>query len=127
MSEVVEVAAAARQLNAGASYGIWLLVLLAFVALVKAWPALRKLQIEADGALRNDLMRMVTERDARITQLELQMVDERRECLARLAELSAELEGLKRMIAQNSKSTAMMLTRPDDAAATKAATKERGE
>lgn len=43
------------------SWGIWTLVLLAFGAMVKVWPSIKKLQNEADGSLRHDLLLMIAD------------------------------------------------------------------
>lgn len=44
----------------GAGAGVWTLVLIALITLIKGWPALRKLSIEADGSLRKDLMQRIS-------------------------------------------------------------------
>ena len=45
-------------------------LLLALVAFIKAWPALRQLQIEGDASLRTTLMTRVSELEARVRELE---------------------------------------------------------
>lgn len=63
----------------------WVLVAVVVLALVKAWPALRKLQIEEDGSLRSELM-------ARITRLETDLSKERSDCANLIAELRKDYE-----------------------------------
>lgn len=69
----------------------WVLVAVVVLALVKAWPALRKLQIEEDGSLRGDLMK-------RIEALETRLADEQRACTEQLYEMRRDYEA--RMAAQ---------------------------
>lgn len=88
----------------GAGYGVWTLVLIALVTLIKGWPALKKLSIEADGSLRRDLLE-------RIGVLEHELAAERRSCDDRLREqdarhgrelarLEGEVNGLRRQMVQ---------------------------
>lgn len=46
-------------------YGVWALVFMAIGALIKGWPALRKIGLDADSSFRADLMKRVAclERD----------------------------------------------------------------
>lgn len=53
--------------------GIWVLVFMAFVQWLKGWPVLKKIQVEADGSLRTDLMKL--------------LADERVECAKAMAEM----------------------------------------
>jgi hypothetical protein len=39
--------------------GVWSLLALMIVTVIKAWPVLNKVRAESDGALRADLMRMI--------------------------------------------------------------------
>lgn len=88
----------------GAGYGVWTLVLIALVTLVKGWPALKKLSIEADGSLRKDLLN-------RIATLESELATERRSCddrlrdqdarhRAEMARIEGEVNGLRRQMVQ---------------------------
>ena len=88
----------------GAGYGVWTLVLIALVTLIKGWPALKKLAIEADGSLRRDLL-------DRIGALETELAAERRACDERLREqdsrhrtemarIEGEVNGLRRQMVQ---------------------------
>lgn len=73
----------------GTVYGVWTLVLIAVVTLIRGWPALRKLAIEADGSLRSDLL-------GRIRELEQLL---RQEQAAR-AQADALVRGLERQLIQ---------------------------
>src|SRR5689334_16868854 len=97
----------------GAGYGVWTLVLIALVTLIKGWPALKKLSIEADGSLRKDLL-------DRIGTLEVQLTAERRSCDDRLREqesrhnaemarLEGEVNGLRRQMVQLQQSSGLGL------------------
>jgi peptidoglycan hydrolase CwlO-like protein len=55
------------------AYGIFVLVALALAALIKAWPSLRKMNIEADGSLRSDLMARIGTLEKQISTLEAKM------------------------------------------------------
>lgn len=93
------------------------LVAVVVLALVKSWPALKKLQMEEDGALRGDLL-------ARITRLEEAVSEERRSCTEQLAEMRRDYEA--RLAAQGRqidglqrelfilRAAAARLTRADD-------------
>lgn len=63
----------------------WVLVAVVLIALIKGWPALRKLKIEEDGSLRADLL-------ARIIRLEESLKDERETCSQQLAEIRKDYE-----------------------------------
>lgn len=45
-------------------------VLWACVALIKAWPTLRELQIKGDASMRSELMKRIGELEARVKELE---------------------------------------------------------
>lgn len=72
------------QLPAGTLSG-WVLVAVVLIALIKGWPALRRLQMEEDGSLRHDLL-------ARITRLENDLAAERKSCADLIAELRKDYE-----------------------------------
>lgn len=55
-------------------YGVWALVAAVIVALIKGWPALRKMGIEADGALRTDMLLRITELEKEIKELHRQVL-----------------------------------------------------
>jgi hypothetical protein len=102
----------------GSAYGVWALVVVAIITLIKGWPALRKLSLEADGSLRKDLF-------ARIHELEEQLAVERRDCAVKLEELRAEVVGLHRqMVTQQLISTGKFRDFPP---ATAESVKRRGE
>lgn len=63
--------------------GIWGLLLVVIVTAIKAWPALRKLQLQSDTSLRADLMAMIQE-------LRGELTDQRVKCAAEIAEIRAE-------------------------------------
>ena len=42
-------------------WGVWTLVALSAVTLIKGWPAMKKLQNEADGAMRSDFLKMISD------------------------------------------------------------------
>lgn len=105
---------------------------LALVALVvRIQPLLRRVRLESDNSLRADLLK-------RISDLEKQQVEERRDCERRIREVESEADerikalehqvaGLIRDIAQHSQSSAMLMHNPDKVAVTGAARKRRGE
>lgn len=86
-----------------ATIGIWTLVGMAFVTIVKAWPAIkarvneaRRIELDADGKFREDLL-------ARLADLERERRDERREadrrheeCETTLRQVRAQLESVVR-------------------------------
>lgn len=97
----------------GAGAGVWTLVLIALITLIKGWPALRKLSIEADGSLRRDLL-------DRIDALEKELSAERRSCDDRLREqdsrhkeeiatIHGELNGLRSQMIQLQRSSGTAL------------------
>lgn len=79
---MTEVATIAKEMTPGA-YGIWLIAFGLLATLVKVWPALRRLSLEADGSLRADLL-------ARIAKLEKDAIEERRTCEERISAIAAE-------------------------------------
>lgn len=117
--------------------GVWTVVGVLIFALSRAWPALKKLQIESDASLRGDLMKMLAEArketaDARsetaaarsevasarseVADLRTKVADERersaderRECDRKIAAMQKLIDGLQRQIAQDSQSTASVL------------------
>jgi hypothetical protein len=93
-----------RLLSDGAGIGVWTLVLLLLITLVKSWPALRKLGLDADGSLRKDLLE-------RIRTLEEALRAERAECNAKfeeqkrshdnmMAQMQGQIDGLMRQLIQ---------------------------
>jgi hypothetical protein len=100
MNEAVLVQLASK----GGSVGVWTLVFIALITLIKGWPALKKMSIEADGSLRKDLL-------DRIGSLEAEIRSERKACDERLNEqeirhveamalLKGEVNGLRRQLLQ---------------------------
>lgn len=100
MNEAALVQLASR----GGSVGVWTLVFIALITLIKGWPALKKMSIEADGSLRKDLL-------DRIGSLESEIRAERKACDERLNEqelrhveamatLQGEVNGLRRQLLQ---------------------------
>lgn len=97
--------------------GTWTLVVVVALALIKAWPALRKLQNEADNSLRADMLKRIDdlektikdERTAsyndriacgeRISIMERRLSEERRECDNKLHDMQIQIDGLIRQIA----------------------------
>lgn len=53
-----------------AAYGIFTLVLLVATAMIKAWPALRKMSFDADTSLRSDLLARIDTLEKQIAVLE---------------------------------------------------------
>ncbi|HET7255619.1 MAG TPA: hypothetical protein VFJ46_17820 [Xanthobacteraceae bacterium] len=82
----------------GAGYGVWTLVLIAMVTLIKGWPALKKLSIEADGSLRKDLLERIGTLEGKLEEGSEQLAIERRECDRQLEELRKEIAGLHRQM-----------------------------
>lgn len=73
--------------------GIWTLLAVVLVALIKAWPALAKIANEGDASLRTALL-------TRITNLEGELADERRECARKLELMSQEILTLSNKVAK---------------------------
>lgn len=93
--------------------GIWTLVALAIVWLIRIQPKMRELQNNADGSLRKDLMEL--------------MAQERAECDRRLEAMAAKMtlmqqtiDGLHRQLIAQSSSLALRLTPPHTEAASAA-------
>jgi ElaB/YqjD/DUF883 family membrane-anchored ribosome-binding protein len=104
--------------------GIWTLVALVVVWIIRIQPKMRELQNSADGSLRKDLME-------RIDKLEKQLSEERRECDREMHEMREEfrntikamqqtIDGLHRQLLAQSSSLALRLT-PASTSAGKAA------
>ncbi len=72
-------------------WGIWTLVALAVLSLIKGWPVLRKIGLEGDTSLRRDLM-------SRVSKLESDLHEERVSCERELGSLRAEIAGLHRQL-----------------------------
>lgn len=58
-------------------YGIWSLVAMAVLALIRGWPALRKMSNDADASLRGDLMGRIVSLEKHVERLEDQIGRER--------------------------------------------------
>lgn len=71
--------------------GIWLLVAMCAMTLIKGWPALKRIGLEADASLRADLLE-------RIGDLEAALAQERRDCDRQIEELRKEVSGLQRQL-----------------------------
>jgi len=80
----MEVLPIAVRTTAGVA-GIWVLVAAVIVVAIKAWPLLRKMQLEADGSLRTDLL-------ARIAALETANEKDRAACEERIERSEARYE-----------------------------------
>ena len=80
----------------GGVISVWTLVGLAVLTLIKGWPALKKLQLEADGSLRHDLLE-------RVGKLEGELKIERDRCDEQMKELraihTAEIAALRAEVA----------------------------
>lgn len=85
-----EVAQAAQSLSLGTVSG-WTLVALVLLALIKGWPALKKMQLEADGSLRADLLARVAQLETRIESLEKLLTQREAEHAVELADVRHEL------------------------------------
>ena len=122
--------------------GVWTLVFLCLITLIKGWPALKKISVEADGSLRADLLARISDLEKQAAQDRLaftnEMAAERKRCEEEIRELRQEFDedrralneqvsGLLAAIRQNSQSTAYMIGEPDAVATTKASQKHRGE
>lgn len=91
--------------------GIWAVFLTLIVALVRIWPAIKKLQNESDASLRADLMKRVTELESRLqseqTYWEERVRAEQKECDEKVRglegtvrDLTSRLEGVTRQFIQ---------------------------
>lgn len=123
-----DVAAIASQYS---GLGIWAVVLAAFVALLKTWPAIRKLALDSEASLQSNLLKRVSEVESQLVTERIRCTEEmaemRKEHAAEVRELRAEIASLHRMIAQHSQSAAVLMNDPDKVAGTQAARKRRGE
>lgn len=65
-------------------WGIWTLVTIVAAALIRMWPAMKKLQNEADGSLRHDLLLMIAD-------LRKELAIEKQRCADSETALNAEI------------------------------------
>lgn len=71
--------------------GIWTLVAIIIVALIKGWPALKKIQAESDSALRTDLLRRIDTLETRVADLEKLLTRREMEHAAAMEDVQHEL------------------------------------
>lgn len=83
--------AALSKLTPSMETGIWTIALIALVSLIRAWPALRKLTLESDGALRGDLIARINSLETRIADLEKLLALEQQRHAAELEDVRHEL------------------------------------
>ena len=78
--------------------GVWTLVLMLLVALIKAWPALAKLRLEGDTSLRSDLWKRIEklEEDQRLQKIEC--AAEQLRLNTQLQEKEKSIQGLQRQL-----------------------------
>jgi hypothetical protein len=118
--------------------GVWVLVALGVIALIRVWPAIGQLRITAaeqkatsDASLRTDLLK-------RITDLEKGAIDERRLCEEeirkvrregeeRYDDLREKYDGLMALLRQGSQSNAYLMGAPEKFNEVNEARKQRGE
>lgn len=116
-----------KEFTPGAA-GVWVIVAMCALTLIKGWPALKKIGLEADASLRGTLLSRIEllEEQAAADRIAFsaEMAGERKRCEDEIREiknewaeerrsLKGEIDALLRMIQQNSKSTAYMLGHPD--------------
>jgi hypothetical protein len=117
---------------------LWIMVIGLVGWAVKTWPVwkgkineARKIELDADGVLRRDLLTRISELErTRTTDREYfdnQLAGERRRCDEELEKMREENRGLVAMIRQHSQSSAMLMGDPAGMAITSAARKRRGE
>jgi hypothetical protein len=105
---------------------------------IKTWPVwkgkineARKIELDADGSLRKDLLVRIGEleraRTADREYFDNQLAAERRRCDEEMEKLRQDNKALVDMIRQHSKSTAMLMGDPAGVAITTAARKKRGD
>jgi len=58
------------------AYGIFVLVVIAIGTLIKVWPSLRKMNIEADGSLRSDLLGRIGTLERHVATLEAKLSED---------------------------------------------------
>lgn len=115
--------------------GVWGIVAVMVIVLIRTWPALTKLRNDSDASLRADLLQRLSAVETQLAEarkeaadervrLERQLLDERKECREEIEQLRAQVEGLQRQIIQNSHSSAQMLGMPNAAPTTTAAIKD---
>lgn len=76
------------------SIGIWSLVFIAFVTLVKVWPKLKELQISGDGALRDRLLVRIEHLESAQKGHDQELADERQRCDEKIRVLEDQVRGL---------------------------------
>ncbi len=59
------------------AYGIWVLVILAVLTAIKAWPRLKEMQLGADGSLRTDLLARISQLETQVGAMETAQTEER--------------------------------------------------
>jgi hypothetical protein len=72
------------------AYGIWLLVVMAATTAIRGWPALKKLQVEADGSLRTDLLRRIDGLETQIDVLRAESNAHHERCDKIIAEIRGQ-------------------------------------
>lgn len=77
--------------SAASGYGIWALVLIAVITIVKGWPAIVEASNASNSSLRKDLM-------ARVEGLEEDLRAERKSCDEQIRLLRNEIAGLQRQL-----------------------------
>lgn len=111
------------------SWGVWSLVALAVLSLIKGWPVLKKIGMDGDASLRHDLL-------DEVRALRREVADERRSCDLKLAEqdkrhatelgeLRGEINGLRNQLLQMQSMTGNPIPLSDLAAFADAAIKNR--
>ncbi len=87
----MEIMPIALRTTAGVA-GIWVLVAAVIMVAIKAWPVLRKMQLEADGSLRSDLLARISALEAKVELSDQRVLDERMQCDERIERLEARYE-----------------------------------
>lgn len=64
-------------LSTAATGGIWTLVVVAVLTLIRSWPSLRKMGLDADTSLRTDLLTRINQLETQVAAMETAQVEER--------------------------------------------------
>ncbi|QUT07903.1 hypothetical protein KFK14_11240 [Sphingobium phenoxybenzoativorans] len=96
--------------------GVWTLVAGLLLGMIKVWPVLRKLGIEADASLRTDLLKRISTLETgqaemirghadEVAGLKHELAEQRRKCDEEQASLRKQMDGLMSIIRQLSMSS----------------------
>jgi hypothetical protein len=94
---MVDVIGEVQSLTPGAK-GIYMILAVALVTLIKVWPILSKNKYEADGSLRADLLKRVSQLESDAVQARKDCIEEQEKLHQRIREQDKIIDGLQRQI-----------------------------